>query len=102
MIYEFKSRATGNVIMHGAVGNQILELIDKEPGPKGIITVAQMPSAIERLEAAIARAKAEAATQGQDAEDADPNEVGFAQRAFPFVEMLKECLAAEKDIYWGV
>ena len=37
MIYKFKSKAAGDVIMMGANGDQVLRVIGKTPAPKGII-----------------------------------------------------------------
>lgn len=55
MLYRFKSRATADVVMLELNGRHILEIIGKDPSAQGIITVAQIPGAISRLEAAIAR-----------------------------------------------
>ena len=55
MLFEFKSRATGSVVMTQDVGKKVLPLIGKTPDPKGIITVDQMPAAIASLEAACKR-----------------------------------------------
>ena len=55
MLFEFKSRATGSVVMTADVGKKVLPLIGKTPDPKGIITVDQMPGAIAALEAACKR-----------------------------------------------
>ena len=66
MIYEFQSRATGNVVMTGKVAERMLGIIGKPAGPQGIITVAQLPDAIERVRAAIAderHARREAQTE---------------------------------------
>ncbi len=120
MIYEFKSRATGTVIMTKPVAEWILEIVGKAPGPTGIFTVAQMPAAIQALRRAIdeerqaLRAQAAggapaAATAGGGtaADAAEPDErdtfpVSLAQRAFPFIEMLEAAHAAGKDVTWGV
>ena len=53
MIYEFKSRATGTVVMTKSAAEWILGVIGKTPGPTGIITVDQMPGAIEALRQAV-------------------------------------------------
>lgn len=53
MIYEFKSRATGSIVMTEPVGQRVLEIIGKEPGPRGIITVDQIPGAIAALRKAV-------------------------------------------------
>jgi hypothetical protein len=46
MIYKFKSKATGDVIMLGPTGDQLLRCIGREPAPKGIIEPAAMPAAM--------------------------------------------------------
>ena len=50
MLYKFKSKATADLIMLEANGKQILRIIGKEPAPKGIVEVAEMPEAIEALQ----------------------------------------------------
>jgi cyclopropane-fatty-acyl-phospholipid synthase len=122
MIYEFKSRATGTVIMTKPVAEWILQIIGKTPGRTGIITVDQMPGAVDALNRAIEQEKEElraerrameavgqrptdaaAATDDDKADtDADPYPVSLAQRAFPFIDLLKEAHRAGKDITWGV
>ncbi len=119
MIYEFKSRATGSVIMTKPVAEWILQIIGKTPGRTGIITVDQMPGAVDALNRAIAQEKEElraerramesvapAPAAGADAEksdtDNDPYPVSLAQRAFPFIDLLNEAHRAGKDITWGV
>jgi hypothetical protein len=111
MIFEFKSRATGSVIMTRPVAEWILGIVGKPAGPTGIITVEQMPGAIAALRKAIdeerqelrARA-AEDRAPGEEAarEDNDTYPVSLAQRAFPFIEMLEAAHKAGKDVTWGV
>lgn len=116
MIYEFKSRATGTVVMTKPAAEWILGVIGKQPGPTGIITVAQMPAAIEALrkaveddKRAIAAARRESAPPeaGEEEEEHEPDEgakatVANYQRAWPFIEMLTEALKGERDVTWGV
>jgi len=118
MLFEFKSRATGSVVMTNDVGKKVLPLIGKAPEPKGIITVDQMPAAIAALEAACQRetqlaqaAKEKARRLGKDDpaaeadeqdEGEDPHLIGICQRVFPLIEMMKAAHAAGKDITWGV
>jgi hypothetical protein len=54
MLYKFKSKAAGDVIMMGPAGDDVLRVIGKPPGAKGIIEVADMPAAIAAIEQAIA------------------------------------------------
>lgn len=103
MIYKFKSKATGDLIMLGPDGDQVMRLIGREPQPKGIIEAAAMPGVIGALEAAVA---AEAA-QAQAADDEDDGgrgarKVSLRQRAWPLVEMLRRAHAADEPVVWGV
>jgi hypothetical protein len=109
MIYEFKCRATGSVVMTQVVAERLLEIISISPGLKGIITVTNMPLSIQAIEKAVALEKEQLKAQsletpsdthapGQDA----GRSVTLAQRAFPFLEMIRAAYAAQKDITWGV
>lgn len=107
MLYEFKSRATGTVVMTQKIAERLLAIIGKSPGPTGIIVPAQMPQAIAALEAAVAAEPAQATAGEDDARDLDDEEraaraVTLAQRAWPLIDMLKSALAADRDITWGV
>ena len=64
MIYKFKSKAAGDVIMTGPSGDHILRIIGKEPAPKGIVLPADMPAAITALERAVLDEEAEALLPG--------------------------------------
>lgn len=107
MIYKFKSKADGDLIMLEAQGRRVLEIIGKDAGAKGIITAGQIPGAISALEDAIAREESMKKAAGADgAEPADgqtPTEsISLRQRAKPFLDMLRRCDAAQADVVWGV
>lgn len=107
MLYKFKSKAAGDLIMLEPNGRRVLEVIGKDPAPKGIIEPAQMPGAIAALEAAIAREEADhqsAVAEAKTAGKAPPKapDVSLRQRAVPFIDMLKRCEKAGADIVWGV
>lgn len=108
MLYEFRSKATGTVVMTQTVAERLLAIAGKPPGPKGIFIPAEMPAAIAALEAAVAaeRAQPRAADDddhGDESGSRDPSRaVTLAQRAWPLIDMLKTALAAEREITWGV
>jgi len=116
MLYKFKSKATGDLIMLEPQGKHILMLIGKEPGPKGIIMVAEMLSAIDALRAAVAQeeqahqANQEAAKATANKDDATerhaaaegPRTISLKQRVVPFIDMLKRAHAEDKEVVWGV
>ncbi|HLL09579.1 MAG TPA: DUF1840 domain-containing protein [Rubrivivax sp.] len=95
MIYKFRSPATGDVIMLGPQGDQLLRLLGREPAAKGIIEPAAMPAAIAALQAAVD------AEENPREEDDKPRPVGLRQRVWPMVEMLKRAHAADKPVTWG-
>jgi hypothetical protein len=85
----------------------VLQIIGKDPGPKGIILPEEMPAATKALEAAIEREEAEhqAAIDEAKAKGETPprfDAISLRQRAVPFLDMLRRCSAADKEIVWGV
>jgi regulator of protease activity HflC (stomatin/prohibitin superfamily) len=107
MLYKFKSKAAGDLIMLEPNGRRVLEIIGKDPAPKGIILPEEMPAAAAALEAAIVRAEAEqkAAAEAARAKGEVPppgDAVSLRQRAVPFLDMLRRCGDAGKEIVWGV
>jgi hypothetical protein len=107
MIYKFKSKSAGDVIMLGPNGDQMLRLIGREPAHKGIIEAAAMPAAIQALERAVAEDEAAREQAGKEAaakgEKLPPPEgVSLRQRVWPIVDMMKRSHAHGHDIVWGV
>lgn len=107
MIYKFKSKAAGDVIMTGPVGDDVLRIIGKPAAAKGIIEVAAMGAAVAAVEQAIAadeaarrQAEQQAAAEGRKLGPRDG--VLLRQRAWPLVEMMKRSMAEQADIVWGV
>lgn len=107
MLYEFKSKATGPVVMTGPIAERLLAIVGKEPGPKGIFTVEQMGPAIAALQAAVERDRAESQPAPDD-DDADLRQqdparaVSLAQRAWPLIDMLRTAQRADQPVTWGV
>ena len=108
MLYKFKSKAAGDLIMLEPNGRRVLEIIGKDPQPKGIILPEQIAGAISALESAIAKEEAdqkkmadEARANGQTPARPD-GAITLRQRALPFIDMLKRCQTANVEIVWGV
>jgi hypothetical protein len=107
MIYKFKSKAAGDVIMLGPNGDALLRAIGREPAAQGIIEPRAMAAAIGAIERTIAAEEAARAEAERDAaargETLPPHEgIGQRQRLWPMVEMLKRAAAAQQPIVWGV
>ena len=111
MIYKFKSKVTGDLIMLEANGQAVLKIIgkaDAETLTKGILLPEDMPAAILALENAIAleesahtEAVKKAQATGHEAPN-KPNAVSLRQRCVPFIQMLQRCHKADKEVVWGV
>ncbi len=113
MLVTFKSAASADVIMFGAVAQTLIDILGKASDEgSGIVTVAQLPEAIARLKAAIEEDRARQAEPPHD-EDADTEEneagrsamaapVGLAQRAWPLLNMLEAALREKEPVVWGV
>jgi hypothetical protein len=109
-MYKFKSRAAGNLIMLEPNGRQILSIIgklDSATEGKGILLPEQMSSAIAALEEAVTldearRAQLALQTEGKGEAVAKTEGISLKLRALPFIEMIKRCHKADKEIVWGV
>lgn len=114
MIYKFKSKAAGDVIMMGPNGDQVLRLMGRQPSATGIIEVVHMPVALALLEQAVASedaARLLAEQMARDVRRSSSNEsrptpqgdpVSTRQRVWPLVEMMRRSHAQGADIVWGV
>ena len=107
MLYKFKSKAAGDVIMLSASGDQVLRILGREPAAKGILEVVAMPSAMQAIEAAVAqdelaRQQAQAEAAAEDRLLPPREAVTLRQRAWPLLEMIKRSHASRADIVLGV
>jgi Domain of unknown function (DUF1840) len=97
MIYKFKSKASGDVIMLGPNGDQMLRILGREPAPKGIIEVGHMAAAVAALREAV---RQDAMSSEED--EADGKGVSLHQRLWPVIELLERSQAAGEPVVWGV
>ena len=101
MAYQFTSRAGGVVVYTDAVAERLLATIGKRPGIRGVITLAELPTAIAALKSA------KAVPETPEPRDPDPDSdrerpVPFAVRLGPFIELLERALAGQADVTWGL
>ena len=107
MLYKFKSKATGDLILLEPQGRQFLSLIGKTIEPKGIIEPEQMPEAIRALQQAVKTEElqqAEAVAQAKACEQTAPKfeAISLRQRTKPIIDMLERCHKAGQPMLWGV
>ena len=110
MIYKFKSKVTGDVIMLGPVGDRVLALLGRDPAPQGIFLPEVMPELMACLTQAVHAddaARAQSALSNSASADLDElvspvAAVSLRQRVWPLVEMLRRCHAEGEPVVWGV
>ena len=114
MLYRFKSKNAGDVIMLEPNARQVLEIIGKEAGPRGIVLPEHMLAALQALRTAIAQDEAqerqrvlkqdaERRAQGEGAVSShQPPGVTLRHRALPFMQLLESCQRDGDSIVWGV
>jgi thiamine pyrophosphate-dependent acetolactate synthase large subunit-like protein len=110
MLYKFKSKVTGDIIMLEPQGRQILTIWGRDAASleqPGILLPADIPAALEALNAAVAqdeakRTQAARAAQEEPDNTAQPQGVSLRQRAVPLIDMLQRSLKEDKEIVWGV
>jgi hypothetical protein len=101
MIYKFKSKASGDVIMLAPHGDRLLRLLGREPAARGIIEPAVMPAAIAALEAAIREAEA-AGEQPEEGTPPDESPISLRRRLWPMIDLLRRAAASGVPVVWGV
>jgi cyclopropane-fatty-acyl-phospholipid synthase len=111
MIYKFKSKAAGDLIMLEDNGRALLMIIDKSDPQtlkRGIVQPLEMPAAIAALQKAVTEEETGIQDKARAARDAGyppttsgPG-IGLRQRSLPFIQMLERCHAENKEIVWGV
>ena len=104
MLYKFKSKNAGDVIMLEPNGRRVLEVIGKDTGPTGIILASEMPLAVQALQDAIELEESSQQSVEDGANSATPHidGPGLRQRAMPFIDMLRRNATANTDVVWGV
>jgi len=105
MIYQFRSKAGPDVIMLADLTQRIFEILGRPLEPRGILTVEQLPSLIISLETAILkdleeRTKSNVAGHANSEKPKLTDRLG--QRAYPFLELMKQAKAKDEPVMWGV
>lgn len=107
MLITFKSHAAQDLTMMNDLAVTLLGIIGKTVGERGVITREELPRAIHRLEAAMHTAKraaeqTETEAEKRDQYDEEEEPLHLGQRAYPFLDMLRQSEREGCDVLWGV
>lgn len=105
MIYQFRSKAGPDVIMLADLTQRIFDILARPLEPRGILTVEQLPPLITALETAILK-DLEDRTKSNTAQPDSAEKRSLAdrlgQRAYPFLELMKQAKVKDEPVMWGV
>ena len=114
MLINFQSKSAADVPMYKEHAKLMLDLLHKDLD-RGIITAAETAGAVAALEAAIEESKVDSPSDemkrdvtahhgdsGDDNEHEQAEQVSFATRAYPLLEMLRAARRDQRDVMWGV
>ena len=108
MVITFKRRAGPDVMMLENLAQYLVGIVGKRLGERGVITHEETAEAIAKLEAAITFDKQERAEhdghfhEGEEGHEHHEIPPGLAQRAYPFLDMLRAAQKENADIVWGL
>ena len=105
MIYQFRSKAGPDVIMLADLTKRIFDILGRPLDPRGILTVEHLPNLITALETAILKDLEERAKVNEDSDKgAEKPKLAdrLGQRAYPFLELMKQARSKDEPVMWGV
>jgi len=105
MIYQFRSKAGPDVIMLADLTQRIFDILGRPLETRGILTAEQLPGLIATLETAILKDLEERAKVNHESDKTTEKPKladRLGQRAYPFLELMKQARAKEEPIMWGV
>jgi hypothetical protein len=105
MIYQFRSKAGPDVIMLADLTKRIFDILGRPLEPRGILTEEQLPALITALETAILKDLEERAkVKNEQGEAVEKPKLAdrLGQRAYPFLELMKQARSKNEPVMWGV
>jgi len=102
MLYKFKSKVTGDLIMLEPDAKRLLKIMGRDDQSKGILLADQIPMAMAALEEAIQAEAKSIAELLESGGQPEAKQVSLKQRSLPMMKMLKTCSEQSADVVWGV
>lgn len=102
MLITFRSRNSADFTMFGDIAVQLIKLMGHGGTVPGAIAAEDVPTALARLQQALASTPGTAAAANDDADqdDAADRKVSLQQRAVPLLAMLTNAMTAKSYVMW--
>ena len=99
MLVTFKTDV-GNIPMFGEVALQIIKMMGHSETIPGAILTEDLPGALARLKAAVAKEKNPQPIDDNEGDDDKEPAVSLAHRAAPLIDLMTAAVEAESDLMW--
>jgi hypothetical protein len=104
MLVTFSCKVYPNTTFFGDVAQNLLKMMGKSGNVPGALFAEDVPEALERLQNAIEKLKAESpiksSSQEDEGDDWKEKPVSLAHRALPLVELLTAAAKARCNVMW--
>lgn len=102
MLITFSCDAYENITMFGDVALRLLKMMGHSGTVPSALLWEQIPSALARLQEALAQEKNRPTQQGMMGADDEDNEpsVNLSHRALPLIAMLEAAQKNQSDVLW--
>ncbi|HXV11201.1 MAG TPA: DUF1840 domain-containing protein [Burkholderiales bacterium] len=102
MLVTFRTDAYANITMFGDIAVSLLRMMGHSGTVPSALLAKDVPEALERLKAAVAKDKAAGGAPPGGVQDDDSEEprVSLANRAFPLIELLEAAAKRKSDVMW--
>lgn len=97
MLVTFKTKAYADITLFGDIGLAMLKMMGHSATVPGAILADDVPLALNRLTAAIAKNKDSLPKEHVDQEEPD---VSMAHRALPLIELLTAAAKGKCNVMW--
>jgi len=101
MLVTFHTKAYADITMFGDIAIGLLKLMGHSGTVPSALAAADVPEALERLRAAVARERAkEPMLPIDDGDEREAPRVSIASRAHPLIELLAAAAADDCSVSW--
>lgn len=100
MLVTFSCPAYADITMFGDVALRLLKMMGHSGTVPSALVAADVPAALERLQAAVEKERQSPEPQTPAQEEDDEPPVSLPHRALPLIELLKAAAKAECNVMW--
>ena len=101
MIITFRTKSYGDITMFGDVALRLIKIMGHGGTVPGAISADDVAGALAKLEAAVAKDRAESGGGNEDEEEGGERPVSLSHRALPLIELLRSAAENDAPVMWA-